>query len=96
LFTALLYALIFGTPGNAPLGQIVRADFQLYVVALYNSYIVKAELAGNVRGNNVTVRKFNFEICVGQAFQYLALGFYNVVFRHYNSLTLTLLMAFVL
>lgn len=71
--------LILRTPGNAPLSQIIRAYFKLDVVTLDYTDIIKTELARNVRRNNVTVRKFDFEICVGQALYYLAFRFYNVV-----------------
>ena len=74
-------SLTFGAPGYPPPRQIIRAHLQLYAVAFYNSYIVEAELAGNIRGDDMPVGELNFEVCVRQALYYLAFGLYNVVLR---------------
>ena len=67
------------SPRNASFGKVIRAHFELYVIALYNSDIVEAKLTRNVRRDYVTVCELNFEIRVGQAFDNLALSLDNVV-----------------
>ena len=74
------FRLIFASPGNPTLGQIIRAHFKFYVVAFYNSDIVHSQLTGNIGGYNVAVGQLYFEVCVGQALYYFAFRFDNVVF----------------
>ena len=74
------FSLVFAAPDYTAFGKVIRAHFQLYVVALYNADMVHTELTRNICGNYVTVGKFDFEVCVGQAFYYFAFRFYHIVF----------------
>ncbi len=67
------------TPGYAPLGQIVRAHFQLYVIAFDYTDIVKAQFAGNISGYYVAIGKLYLKCCIGQAFDYLAFSLDDIV-----------------
>ena len=77
-----LFVLVFGTPSNSAFSQIVGADFEFYVVALYNSDLIKAELTRYIRRNDVPVCELNLKRCVWQALNNLAFRLDNVVFGH--------------
>jgi len=78
--------LRLATPRDSSFRQIVRAHFQFYRIALYDSDVVHTELTGNIRRDGVTVGKLHFERCVGQRFDYLSFRFDYVVFGHRNFL----------
>lgn len=79
LTAKLRLSLRFATPRYAPFGQIVRAHFQLNVVAFDYTDIVEAKFAGNIGGYYIAVGKLNLKCCIGQAFDYLAFSLDYVV-----------------
>ena len=82
----LLNSSALAAPGDPSLGQIVRAHFQLYVVAFDDPDIVHPKLARNISRDRMTVGKLHLECGVGQRFDHFAFRFDYIVFRHRNSL----------
>ena len=86
LLIKLFSSLRLITPRDSAFRQIVRAHFQFHRVAFDNSYIIPTKLTGDIRRDNVTVGKLDFELCTGQRFNDFAFRFDYVVFGHRNFL----------
>jgi len=79
---------LFGTPGNAALGQVIDRDLDGYLITGQNPYIVHSELARNMGIHDVSVGKLYLEMCVRQRFQYHSLELYNIILRQKNPSSL--------
>lgn len=75
---------LFCSPGNSSFGEIVNGNFYRYLVAGENFYIVHTELARNVSGYDVLVRKLHLEYGVRQSLNYRTFKFNNVILWQNN------------
>ena len=72
---------LLGAPGDAPLGEIVGGNFHRYLIAGQDADVVHAQLAGDMRQDDVAVADINPERRVGQGFDDRALKLDHIVFR---------------
>ena len=76
----LLYsAILFCSPGNASLGQVVDRNLDGHAVTGQNFDIVHTKLAGNVGRYDMTVWQLHLEAGVGQSLNYRAFKFDDIV-----------------
>ena len=76
----LLYsAILFCSPGNASLGQVIDRNLDGHAVTGQNFDIVHTKLAGNVCRHNVTVGQLHLEARVGQGLNDRAFKFDDIV-----------------
>ena len=70
---------LLASPGDPTLSQIIRRHLNGYFVTRQNTNEVHAELAGNVRQNDVSVADVDFEHSIRQCIGYDALNLDYVV-----------------
>lgn len=75
---------LFRSPSDSALCQVVYGYLNSYLVARQNFYKVHSELARNMCGNNVLVRKLNLEYGIRQSLNNRTLKFYNVILWQNN------------
>ena len=83
--------VLFGTPGNAALLQVVWRHLHSNLISRKNSDEVHSQLSGDVSQNYVAIWQLNFELSVWQSFQYFAFNFDYVFLGQVKNLLLDFL-----
>ena len=75
-------ALSLGTEHDAGTGEVIRCQFDSYLIAWQNSNIVHSHLARNVTKHHMSVFELDSESCIRQRFQNLTLHLDRIFFSH--------------
>ena len=87
-FSVSALRLLFGTPGNAALIEVIDRYLNGHLIARQYFDIIHTQLARNVRRYDMTVRKLNFEGRVRQRLNHDALKLNYIILRQNNHPTL--------
>lgn len=55
---------LFGAPGDASLGQVIRRHLDRHLITGQNPYIIHSELARNMGNYDMSVRQLYTEFCI--------------------------------
>ena len=75
---------LFGTPGNASLGEVIYRHLNGYAITGQNTDIVHAKLSRNVCGHDMTVGKLYLEGGIGQRLNHNTLKFNHIILWQKN------------
>ena len=70
---------LLGAPGDAPLGEIVGGNFHRYLIAGQDADVVHAQLAGDMRQDDMPAGQPHLELGIWQCFYYLALDLNDIL-----------------
>ena len=74
--------ILFCTPGDASLGQVINRNLNGHAIAGENADIVHAQLTRDVGGHHVTVGQAHLEGGVGESLHNLAFKLNDIILRH--------------
>ena len=77
--------ILFCTPGNASLGQVVDRNLDGYTITGQNFDIIHPKLTGDMGCYHMSVWKLHLEACVGQCLNNYAFKFDDVILLCQNN-----------
>ena len=77
--------ILFCTPGNASLGQVINRNLDGYAIAGQNFNIVHTKLSGNMGCYHMSVGKLDFEASVGECLNDYAFKLDDIILLCHND-----------